>query len=164
MKCLLKAQKGFTLIELIIVLVITGILASVAYPAYSRYLSDAEAMEGEVVVGAMVAAMKSARQQVADFNAVDLKPVKANAVHIDTVVPTVGTGLYKIGTVIVDTGEGPTFEYEFTIVTATTFTIEARGRGINGFESTDKLTLTYNAAGTPSRVTVSATGKLEHLE
>ena len=58
----MNAQKGFTLIELMIVVAIIGILAAVAMPAYQDYTVRARITEGITLASGMKAAIAEARQ------------------------------------------------------------------------------------------------------
>ena len=52
-----KIQKGFTLIELMIVVAIIGILAAIAIPAYQDYTIRAQVTEGLNIAGAVKASV-----------------------------------------------------------------------------------------------------------
>ena len=52
-----SVQKGFTLIELMIVIAIIGILAAIAIPAYQNYVIRAQVSEGASLVGGLETAV-----------------------------------------------------------------------------------------------------------
>ena len=71
MKMVKKAQAGFTLIELMIVVAIIGILAAVAIPAYQDYVLKAKFAEVESMASAYKTAVAVCIQETGDVSVCD---------------------------------------------------------------------------------------------
>ena len=67
MKILKKAQKGFTLIELMIVVAIIGILAAVAIPAFMDYMRKAKKGEASLNLNKLGKTAKIAFQETSSY-------------------------------------------------------------------------------------------------
>lgn len=75
-----KAQQGFTLIELMIVIAIVGILAAIALPAYQDYIVRSKLSEP-------LAALAEAKTTIAEFVAANGKyPTAVSAYGINTAI------------------------------------------------------------------------------
>ena len=56
-------QKGFTMIELMVVVVIVAILAAIAIPIYGKYIKNARMTEAESRIGEILTAAKAYAQE-----------------------------------------------------------------------------------------------------
>lgn len=56
-----RKSAGFTLIEVMIVVVIVGILASIAYPSYTRYVQQTREAEAQGLIMELAASLESYR-------------------------------------------------------------------------------------------------------
>ena len=80
-----KAQKGFTLIELMIVIAIVGILAAIALPAYQDYIVRAKIAEA---VAGMSEAKTSVTEYISSMGGLPIAPATADAFGIDQTART----------------------------------------------------------------------------
>ncbi|CAK3038181.1 MULTISPECIES: pilin [Vibrio] len=129
-------QKGFTLIELMIVVAVIGVLASIAIPQYQNYIKKSEAAAG-------LATLKSLTTNIDTFVA------DTGGFPSDTDLPTIGAAadMNKLGTIaLADSGaSGAT----------ATFTFDGTASALG---STEKVTLAKDATTGLWSCSVSVTG------
>ncbi|MBT4483090.1 MAG: prepilin-type N-terminal cleavage/methylation domain-containing protein [Candidatus Latescibacteria bacterium] len=132
-----RNEKGFTLVELMIVVVIIGILASIAIPKFSNMIGKTKTTEAKQMLGEIVKMEKSyyyAESSYADFNA---------ALDAEVNCPEIGFSF----------PDNSRFYYGF--VGATTLASAKEQEDVNGDGAADD-TLTLTIAGVKAAVAGTA--------
>lgn len=139
-----RVNGGFTLIELMIVVAVLGILAAIAYPSYSSYLTKSRAQAATSDLVGMALALENTFQKTLSY------PTYTNT----TIIPalpsnrTATNGLDDFSAWAPSQSEY--FNYKvITNNTDSTFRVTAQGKGSSsGMSSSCSLTLTNNNART----------------
>ena len=132
-----RPQRGFSLIELMIVVVIVGILASIAYPSYAEYV-----MRGNRQ------AARSALLQIADRQEqffLDNKRYAGDLAELNMGAETVG--IDRDGQIVDADGDDLIYSVTFDDADDTSWTLSAEPLNNQADRDTDCATLTLASTG-----------------
>lgn len=80
-------NRGFSLIELLIVMVIAGILFGIAYPGYRDYITRARRSDGQVALLDLASRMEHYYSETNTYQTATIGTGSATDVHADNVSP-----------------------------------------------------------------------------
>lgn len=137
----MKKNKGFTLIEIMVVVAIVGIVAALAYPSYMNYVRKANRAEAKAELSGIAHRLQICHSSVLRFDDRENCPVYADL--LDGGVETrSGAGFYKI-TISALGSESTKTAYELTAEAI-------RAPQIKDVDCT-KLTLTSTGIAEPAK-------------
>lgn len=82
-----NGQRGFTLIELMIVLVIIGIVASIAYPSYTRYVQKSMRTDAHAALMQAASALERCNTRTYSYDDCDDVPTTSPEGHYTIDMP-----------------------------------------------------------------------------
>lgn len=134
----MNAQKGFTLIELMIVVAIIGILAAIAIPAYQNYIARSQVAEAFTLAGGLKTQITTNLQAGTCFE----NGAAAAVAGVDTV-----TGKYGSATIVSDAAAGSTCGITYTFAAT----------GVSSKLTSDVIGMAVSDNGVLSQGTVATT-------
>jgi type IV pilus assembly protein PilE len=146
-KLSLKSQKGFTLIELMIVVAIIGILTSIAYPSYIESVAKSRRADAK---GALLGFANAMERHFTETNSYcNAAVTDSGACVAATGIPTVFSATSPVG------GGAANYNLTISAATATTYTLSAARTGSQASDKCGTLTLTHTGQRGVSLLTVA---------
>ena len=132
-----KKNKGFTLLEVIIVIIIIGVLASLALPRFLNTVEQSRAAEAFQSMSALRGSMERCNLQTSNT--------------------FVGCTLGTLDVADPSTAPNTHFTYTITGQTATQYTITATRNAFDGGNGTSRVILAYDGAAIPPAPAITRT-------